>query len=313
MIKEVDVDGDGRIDFFEFVHALGEPESSQDCDDEDDESSAPSVEQPEKTSFIKTVITSPVESPVTAIGTLSALISSTDAQPQASSHEVIASQFTTRPTGRKLNAPKTRLTRPYRSISPEPTSLEKPQTSPQFERLRSPSLKEAGSLNFLAQKAQERRPSLRTCYVSDEVARISRASFRESYNAIAKPNQKSDSPSPGEKSPFALDFSSLESLRESYKKLACLTNDLNGKDSEESDEQLAGRRGSANSLRLNKSAGVNAAEQSFDIESDMDFEQSDGDVDDLDADLNAPSYQAIPGFGKSAFYLSKVQLDYPNG
>lgn len=34
MIKEVDYNQDGRIDFLEFVYALGEPEDSQEDEDE---------------------------------------------------------------------------------------------------------------------------------------------------------------------------------------------------------------------------------------------------------------------------------------
>lgn len=40
MIREVDVNGDGRIDFDEFVYALGEPDESEEEDEDDSQSSA---------------------------------------------------------------------------------------------------------------------------------------------------------------------------------------------------------------------------------------------------------------------------------
>ncbi|XP_016657504.1 neo-calmodulin isoform X2 [Acyrthosiphon pisum] len=44
MIKEVDVDGDGRIDFYEFVNALGEPGDDYDENDEDEEDIYPQLD-----------------------------------------------------------------------------------------------------------------------------------------------------------------------------------------------------------------------------------------------------------------------------
>lgn len=63
MIKEVDVDGDGRIDFYEFVHALGEPEQANDDEETETPVSTPS-QSPTKIPVITTTITSPIASPM---------------------------------------------------------------------------------------------------------------------------------------------------------------------------------------------------------------------------------------------------------
>lgn len=49
MISEVDVNGDGRIDFDEFVYALGEPDESE----EEDSDSQPSTPEPQKSENVQ--------------------------------------------------------------------------------------------------------------------------------------------------------------------------------------------------------------------------------------------------------------------
>lgn len=48
----MDVDGDGRIDFYEFVHALGEPEDSQDLDEEEENTTSPLLSPKSVTSLV---------------------------------------------------------------------------------------------------------------------------------------------------------------------------------------------------------------------------------------------------------------------
>lgn len=66
MIKEVDVDGDGRIDFYEFVHALGEPEQTNDDEDLTETPVSTPSQSPTKIPIITTTVTSPIASPMTS-------------------------------------------------------------------------------------------------------------------------------------------------------------------------------------------------------------------------------------------------------
>lgn len=345
MIKEVDVDGDGRIDFLEFARALGEPDNnSQDCEDEeeDDEdekygdgcmkslnSSAATAaallaEQPAimRSPMVRTIITSPADSP-------RASMSADDFEQGPSSEARANAQSPTasnplprgnRATVRQMHPAKAKSpNRPYRSVSPNPTPSSRRLSNPFYERLRSPSLKDSlldtssQLLSSSATVSQERRPSLRTFHISEEVARLSKASFRESYNAIAKPNQKRDpdSPSSGTKSPYALDFSSLQALRESYKALVKLTGDQ-GVDGGEVTTNSS-RRSSTNEYRRKRSPVGDTVIDTFDIldasEDEAGADGSEASRAEVDPASYILAYRSVPGFDSGAFYMARMPLD----
>lgn len=342
MIKEVDVDGDGRIDFYEFVNALGEPENSCDEDDDDDDGVAepPQIDldnqSPTKSPVVKTVVTSPIESPKNFKATLRAMENFSQQQPSTSKSDWSArsssnespvagsskdvspnisnamgnpfkeqtsspeSKSPSRSTGRQQRS------RPSsRSVSPDPNFSQKSIANSIYERRRSPSLKDPlqGPSSLQVNPAQDRsRRTSRAGLISEEVAMLSKASFRESYNAMVKPNQKSnpDSPASDARSPFTLGISDITTLRA----LVGQIDDLKSTDDHKFQEHL--RRNSS------------LAEASFDIDDTDDINNyfkigRDPTVDDvsepIDANGSMLAYQPIPGFEMSAFYLTKDTID----
>lgn len=325
MIKEVDVDGDGKIDFYEFVHALGEPENSEDCDEDDDvhetppRTPSPFNQSPNKTPLIKTVVTSPADTPIkkNAPEELDADISHVDNARETLQSEPIAGpskernaeaksvtgsirehnarkstpepKMSPRSTARQSHSPKAKSSSrsTSRSVSPDPGSY-KSLGNPINERARSPSLKESNSLNLFVNSGldKSRRPS-RVALVSEEVALLSKASFRESYNAMVKPKQKSPT------SEFTLNLTELRAM-------AGLADEKN-----KQDLLLNQRRNSylESPNRRGSNCELNMLHDSFDIGGDEDIE-----IEEFQLDGPMLSYQRVPGFGASAFYLSKDAL-----
>lgn len=299
MIKEVDVDGDGKIDFYEFVHSLGEPENSQDDDDDDGEDAVcligsslnvPSVTTSE--AELKQVKVTVCEDPPVGLSKRRSLSESLN--------------YSTT----QLNTPNSRSAsrRGSRSASPDSASLQKPFGGNIYDRARSPSLKEPVSSSFLSSNIDvPRRPSLRSTLVSEEVAMISRASFRESYNAMVKPKDKVSTEVQPIDNQIGLNLNipELEALRVSYRALAGLGDQMN----EQSNFSESGRRRSSHTLKVLQGGGRDFATESFDLDDDV---ADDGLVDSEDLDMISPklTYRPVPGFSDSAFYLSRDDLQH---
>lgn len=343
MIKEVDVDGDGRIDFYEFVNALGEPENSCDEDEDDDDGFAqtPQLDSdqptPTKSPVVKTVVTSPIDSPKNFNSTSnfsqqqpstskidwSARSSANESPVPGSSKDTSPnlSNSMAGPSKEQTSSPESkspirstarqqRSSRPSsrpnsRSVSPDPNFSQKPMVNSIYERRRSPSVIDPlpGTSSLQVNLAQDRsRRSSRAGLISEEVALLSKASFRESYNAMVKPNQKSnaDSQASESRSPFTLGISDITTLRA----LVGQIDDIKATDEHKFQEQL-GRNSTL-------------AEASFDLGDSDDIDNyfkigNDQIIDDIsdpiDVDASVLNYQPIPGFEMSAFFLAKDNLD----
>lgn len=366
MIREVDVDGDGRIDFYEFVNALGEPENTDDEeeDDEDGDNAANVDDSPSQTSkpVVKTVITSPVESPKALVFNAPPMAEDdnnveTEAGTSKSSSNKVnepaiavipAEQPKSRPNRptarqRQQQQPRSRPTsRPLsRSVSPDPAqkaSISSNNTAA-YERRRSPSLKDTATghsnLDVKDGEGSCRRLS-RSGLISEEIYQIGRASFRESYNAIVKPSQKSDPDSPtSETNLYMMGISDMEAFRalmhgknrnrsdsrnetkfevETEQKQEALSDHSEGDSRRDEYRRNSGHVSPsyARSSRVDR----NMMDESFDIDDknhSIEFEveetvEADGtEIAPYQGDV---AYRPIPGFESTAFYLTRLELPF---
>lgn len=311
MIKEVDVDGDGKIDFYEFVHSLGEPENSQD-DDEDDVDDADVLIS--STFTVPSVTTSEIESQEVKVAMHEEIPVGLSKRRSLSESITCNTTLLSTPNSRSNSR------RGSRSASPETSSLQRPFGANVYDRARSPSLKEPVSTSFLSGNIPDtqRRPSLRSTLVSEEIAMISRASFRESYNAMVKPKDTKSS-----EDGLNLNIPELEALRASYRALSEIGDQTNDDSSQsqkltEQNSVVTGgaaqRRMSYNlpTVKIFQTIGRDFARESFDLDDETDHTDVHEILENPELSAISPqlTYRQIPGFGASAFYLSREELQY---